>query len=77
MPKRIPGVTSMTPAQTKMYTSGATEYRKNKAEQDRYNKAMGSQADVVARGNRMQGMEAGESKLIQRSGTGYGSYRNK
>lgn len=77
MPKRIPGVTDMTPAQTKMYTSGATKYRKDKAEQDRYRKAMGSQADIVARGNRMQGMESKESKVLNSSGTGYGSFRNK
>lgn len=77
MPKRIPGVTDMTPAQKKMYTSGATKYQKAKAEDDRYRRAMGSQADIVARGNRMQGEEAKESKLIQRSGTGYGSFRNR
>lgn len=77
MPKRIPGVTDMTPAQKKMYTSGATKYMKESAEERRYRRAMGSQADVVERGNRMQSMEAKESKLIQRSGTGYGSYRSK
>jgi len=30
---------------------------------------------AVARGNRMQRMEAKEAKLINRSGTGYGGYR--
>lgn len=78
MAKRIPGVTDMTPAQKKMYTSGATKYMKDKVERDRYTKAMGSQADIVSRGNRMQGEEArSEGKLIKRSGTGYGSFRNK
>lgn len=77
MPKRIPGVTDMTPAQTKMYTTGATERMKADREKKRYDSMMGSQADIVERGNRMQSMEAKESKLIQRSGTGYGSYRSK
>ena len=39
-------------------------------------KAILDPAKAVARGNRMQGMEAGESKLINRTGTGYGGYRN-
>lgn len=77
MPKRISGVTDMTPAQKKMYTSGATKYMKESAEERRYRRAMGSQEDIVERGNRMQSMEAKESKLIKRSGTGYGSYRSK
>lgn len=38
-------------------------------------KAILDPAKAVARGNRMQGMEAKEEKLISRSGTGYGSYR--
>ena len=39
-------------------------------------KAILDPAKAVARGNRMQGREAKEEKLISRSGTGYGSYRN-
>jgi hypothetical protein len=31
----------------------------------------------VARGNRIQREEAKESKLINRTGTGYGSFRNR
>jgi len=38
-------------------------------------KAILDPAKAVARGNRMQGKEAKESKLINRSGTGYGGYR--
>lgn len=77
MPKRIPGVTDVTPAQKKMYTTGATEWNKSEKERKRYERAMGSQADIVGRANRMQPQEAGESKLISRTGTGYGSYRNR
>jgi hypothetical protein len=40
-------------------------------------KAILDPAKAVARGNRMQGEEAKESKLINRTGTGYGSYRNR
>jgi hypothetical protein len=77
MPNRIPGVTDMTPAQKKMYTTGATKYQKEERERKRYEQAMGSTADIVARGNRMQGMEAKDSKVIRSTGTGYGSFRNK
>jgi hypothetical protein len=77
MPKRVPGVTDMTPAQKKMYTSGATKYMKESAEERRYRRAMGSQADIVERGNRMQSMEAKDSKVLRSSSTGYGSFRNK
>jgi hypothetical protein len=38
-------------------------------------KAILDPAKAVARGNRMQGKEAKESKLINRSGKGYGGYR--
>ncbi len=34
-------------------------------------------AKAVARGNRIQREEAKESKLINRTGTGYGSFRNR
>jgi len=40
-------------------------------------KAILDPAKAVARGNRMQGKEAKESKLINRTGTGYGGYRNR
>lgn len=77
MPKRVPGVTDMTPAQKKAYTSGATKYMAESAEDRRYRRAMGSQADIVERGNRMQAAEAKDSKVLRSSGTGYGSYRSK
>ena len=77
MPKRIPGVTDMTPSQKKMYTTGATQWMKEDRERKRYERAMGSQADIVARGNRVQGMESSDSKVLRSSGTGYGSYRNR
>ena len=38
-------------------------------------KAILNPAKAVGRGNRMQGREAKEEKLINRTGTGYGSYR--
>lgn len=44
-------------------------------DEQRYRRLMGSEADIVARGNRNQAREAKEAKLISRTGTGYGSYR--
>lgn len=46
-------------------------------DEQRYRRVIGSEADIVARGNRNQAREAKEGKLISRTGTGYGSYRNK
>jgi hypothetical protein len=45
-------------------------------DEQRYRRMMGSDAEIVARGNRSQAEEArSEGKLIDRTGTGYGSYR--
>jgi hypothetical protein len=41
----------------------------------RYRRIMGSEADIVARANRAQARETAASKVIQSSGTGYGSTR--
>lgn len=38
-------------------------------------KAVLNPAKAVARGNRMQKLESGESKVLRSSGTGYGSFR--
>ena len=54
----------------------ATEARDMaKAQTTKTAKATLDSGQAVARGNRMQGMEAKEAKLINRSGTGYGGYR--
>jgi hypothetical protein len=44
-------------------------------EAQRYRRMMGSEEEIVARGNREQARESAESKVISRTGTGYGSTR--
>lgn len=48
-----------------------------KAQQTPAAKAILDVKGSVERGNRMQKLEAKEEKLLNRTGTGYGSYRNK
>lgn len=55
----------------------AQQKAKQKAKSDAIANTVLNPAQAVARGNRMQRMEVGESKVINSSGTGYGSFRNR
>ncbi len=69
---------SQNPAAARLKAAAKKPKKPAETEAQRYRRMMGSEADIVARANRSQAEEVrSEGKLISRTGTGYGSYRNK
>jgi hypothetical protein len=73
--KRPAALPSQNSAAARLKAAAKKPKKPAETEAQRYRRMMGSEEEIVARGNREQARESAESKVISRTGTGYGSTR--